>query len=444
MKLTNGDIARHIKRIAIPASIGMFFSTMYNIADTFFAGLYGKEALAALGVTFPLFFFIIAVGAGISQGINSLISNSLGANDEKKANMFVRQGIGLVFILSLILTPLGIFIAPKIFSIMGLTETTIPIALSYMNILFFGATLFLLAYVTNAALLARGDTKSIRNVFMIGFLLNLILNPIFMFTFGLGVPGIAVATLVIYIFNISYYLHQSQKLHIYTGANFSDFIPKKKYVKEIFYQAIPASANMMLIALGIIIITYFFGRFGEDAIAAYGVATRIEQIILLPVIGLNMAVLSLVGQNNGAKKINRLREIYLVAVKYGIYIMTIGSVLLFFFGELLMKIFAQSPEIILIGSNYLKIAAFLTWAYMILFISQSFFQGIKRPWVIFGIGISRQIVLPLIIFPIAILLFNSLYGLFWSIFLINWILAVVLFTATKIYVARLEKAQTVS
>lgn len=438
MNLTKGNVGTHLRNIAIPASIGMLFSTMYNIVDTFYAGLWGAEALTALGVTFPLFFLILSIGAGISQGVSALVSNSLGEKRKAKANMFVKQGIGLVIFLSFFLTILGILIAPMIFRYLGLTDQTLPIAVGYMNVMFLGVGLFLLAYVTNAALLGRGDTKSIRNVFIIGFFLNIILNPIFMFTFKLGVPGIALATLVIYIFNITYYVRIGIRRGVYTGAKIFHFIPTKRYIKEILNQAIPSSSNMMTIAIGILIITYFVGRFGETALAAFSVVTRIEQIILLPLIGLNMAVLSLVGQNNGAKLYQRVREIYSVAIMHGVFVMIIGSALLFFLGDRVMLLFTDSQEILTTGYLYLKIAAGMTLAHAILFISQAFFLGMKKPWIIFGVGISRQVIVPLILFPLALIFFGTIGSIFISILIITWIFALALYVGTKIFIGKLE------
>ncbi|MFT4325942.1 MAG: MATE family efflux transporter [Candidatus Woesearchaeota archaeon] len=438
MELINGDIGAHIRRIAIPASIGFIFSTLYNVTDTFYAGLLGSDALAALGVTFPMFFAVMAVGAGLSQGTNALVSNYLGSNNRQKAYMIAKQAISYAFLLSLLLSTIGFFIAPSVFRMLGLTESTLPYAISYMNILFFGLSLFLLAYVTNAPLLASGDTKSIRNVFMIGFFLNIALNPLFMFVFNLGVAGIAAATVTIYLFNVLYYVRIGYKRGIYKGTKIKDFIPRKEYGKELFTQAIPAGMNMLTTAIGIIIITFYFGRFGESAIAAYGVATRIEQIVLLPIIGLNMAVLSLTGQNYGAKKIDRVRLVLKTALQYGFIVITIGSVLLFFGGRLLMRFFTQDPAVVSIGNQYLAIASFILWAYLILFVSQSFFQGLKRPWIIFGVSILRQIIFPLVLFSYVVYILDSMQLLFWSIFAINWILALGLYAGSKIYLKKLS------
>ena len=442
MNLTTGNIGKHLRTIAVPASIGMIFSTLYNITDTFFAGMYGPEALAALAVTFPLFFAILSIGAGLTQGTNALISNNLGEKNTKKANFVARQAIGIAVLLSIPLAIIGIAIAPAAFRLLGLTETTIPIAIGYINIMFIGVGLFLLAFVTNSPLLARGDTKSIRNVFAIGFFLNIILNPLFMFTFGFGVPGIALATITIYIFNATYYILKGRKAGVYAGATFKDFIPTKTVSKEIFVQALPAGMNMLTMAFGAIILTFFFGRFGEAALAAFSVAMRIDQIVILPLVGLNMAVMSVVGQNNGAKKTARVRETYNVAIRYGLYVMTLGSVALFFGGSYALKLFTDDPQILSIGTYFIRIIALSTWTHALLFVSQSFFQGIKRPWITFSVGASRMILFPLILFPLALFLFGTLESVIWTMFIINWIFALLFLTAARIMLRRITHKST--
>jgi Na+-driven multidrug efflux pump len=176
---------------------------------------------------------------------------------------------------------------------------------------------------------------------------------------------------------------------------------------------------MVTVGLGIFIITYFISHFGEVFVAAYGIATRIEQIFLLPTIGLSIAALSLVGQANGAGDMKRVHEILRLCLRYGLYIMTAGTVCIFFFAQPLMDFFTNDSAVINAGTFYLRIAAFLTWAYVIMFTNTSALQGMKRPMFALWLGLFRQIVAPVIIFTLFSKFFG-VHGIWWGIAVITW------------------------
>ena len=297
MDLTVGSVSNHIKRIAIPASIGFFFNTMYNVVDTFYAGQISTDALAALSLSFPIFFIILAMGSGISQGSNALISNTLGEGRKEKAKKYSRQAISFGFIVAIIITCIGFAISPFLFRFLGAKEEYLQLSLDYMNVILLGTIFFLTQSILNASLLAQGDSKSFRNVLIVGFFMNLLFNPILMYGFGpipaLGIKGISLATVLIQFIGTIYMGYKVSKTKLWNEFNPKNLIPMKSYYKDIAHQGFPASLNMMTVALGIFIITFFASKFGNSGVAAYGIATRVEQMILVPSIGLNMALISL-------------------------------------------------------------------------------------------------------------------------------------------------------
>jgi putative MATE family efflux protein len=422
--LTKGPIKDHILAIAIPAIIGFFFQTMYNVIDTFYAGLISTEAQAALSLSFPIYFIILAMGSGIGIAASALISNSIG--EKKDEGKFCSQALSYALITSLIVMIIGFIISPTLFEILGAEAGYLQLSLDYMNFILLGTPFFLLVMTITQSLTAQGDSKSFRNVLIVGFLLNLILNPVFMFGYGIipafGISGIAIATVLIQIVKTFYLAIQLKKTNILKGKTFKDYLPNINFYKEITEQAIPASLNMMTVAIGIFIITYFISIFGKSAVAAYGIATRIEQIFLLPTIGLNFAILALVGQNNGAKLFERVKESYIKTVKYGVIIMTFGTIALFFFANQLMSIFTSDLEVINYGGDYLRIAAFMTWGYVILFQTVSMLQGLKKPMFALWIGLFRQIVAPIIVFWALIEIMGfGIFGIWYGLFAIIWI-----------------------
>ncbi len=159
----------------------------------------------------------------------------------------------------------------------------------------------------------------------------------------------------------------------------------------------------------------------QTAVAAYGIATRVDQIALLPIMGLTTATLTLIGQNNGATRYQRCREVYQKALVYGLFITTVSMVIVFFFPRTIMQVFTKDTSVLDIGTFYLRISALIYWAYIILFVAVSALQGLKRPLYAIWIGLYRQIIAPAIVFyALASLLGMGLKGIWWGIFIITW------------------------
>lgn len=416
--------------IALPASIGFFFNTMYNVVDTYFGGLVSTDALAALSLSFPVFFIIIALGSGISTGATALIANALGAKNEKEAKIYAIQSISFSVVVSLILTVSGRVVAPYLFGILGAQGEYLRIAVEYMNVILLGSVFFGLTFVINGILNAQGDTKTFRNFLIVGFFLNCLLDPVFMFGWlgfpTLGLAGVAWATVVIQVIGTIYMGKILVQRNIFNRENFPLLYPQKKYFKEIFKQGFPASLNTMTIAIGIFIITYFIAPFGKAGVAAYGIATRIDQIALMPTIGLNVAALTLVGQNNGARQFDRCLEIFKVVMRYGAWSALIGMVGVSILARQMMEFFTNDSEVIEIGVHYLRISIWVYGAYATLFIIMSVLQGLKKPNFALWIGAYRQIIAPIIFFYIfSQALGWKLDGVWWGIFAINWTAVVI-------------------
>ncbi|MFH1426924.1 MAG: MATE family efflux transporter [Patescibacteria group bacterium] len=448
MKYNNDLITKPIpgliKKIALPASIGFFFNTMFNVTDTFYAGYISTEAIAALSLSFPVFFLIIAMGSGISTGASALIANSLGAGDINRAKKYATQAISFGIIVGILLTFIGYLSAPFLFKILGANGNYLTTALNYINIIFFGSIIFLLTFILNSTLTAQGDTKSFRNIIIFSFFLNLILDPWFMLGgFGLpafGLAGVAWATITIEVISLVYLAKRAYQTDILCWQDIKKLTPKLYYFRQLAKQGLPASMNMMTVALGIFVITYFVSKFGQSAVAAYGIGTRIEQIVLLPTIGINIAALTLVGQNNGARRYARVKEVIRLVIKYGLIIASFGMLGVLLFSKQLIMLFSSDPEVILIGSTYLRISIFMYWAYVLLFISTSALQGLKKPMYAIWIGLYRQLAAPFIIFYLlATVLGWGITGIWWGILIINWSAVIITLTYLKYVMNKLAK-----
>lgn len=430
--LTTGPVKGLIRKMAIPVAIGFFFNTMYNVVDTYFGGQISTEALAALSLSFPVFFLIIIFSAGISTGTTALLANIIGEGNTAKVKVYIGQVISFGLIASIFLTLLGLLLAPSIFRLLGAEGEYLAIALSYINIIFYSSVFFMMIAVLNSILQASGNTTTYRNFLIAGFFLNCILSPWFLYG-GLGIPalglrGIAFATILVQFIGCIYLFMKVKNVGLINKETLEHLAPKWTAMKEITKQALPASLNLATIGIGIFIITYFISDFGQSAVAAYGIATRIEQIILLPIIGITIAALSIIGQNNGAGKIDRVVETYRLCMRYSIIVMLVGAVIMFFVRRPLMAFFTKDENVVAIGTHYLFIASFISVAYAILSIAVSSLQGIKRPMYAVWIGLYRQIFAPVIVFYVLTKIFPlGIDGIWWGIFGITWSAAI--FTA---------------
>jgi putative MATE family efflux protein len=418
-----------IRQLAIPTSVGFFFNTMFNVVDTWYAGMISTLAQAGLAISFPVFFIILSVGMGVGTGTTALISNALGRRDERQARMYARQAITFGFLLSLLLSVVGYLVVPYLFRFMNASGEYLQLALDYMNVILISTVTFLLNGILNGILSSRGDARSYRNVLVAGSIINIGLDPLLLFGWGpfpaMGIQGIALATVIVQAAGLLYMVYRVGRTELFIRIRPRYFIPRKEYFKEIARQGFPASLNMMTVAIGIFIITWFISGYGNDGVAAYGIATRIEQIALLPTIGLNIAVLAIVGQNFGAGHYERIHETYRKSLKYGAIIMSAGMVWVFLLSDLLMKFFTDDPPVIGIGATYLKIAVLMFNSYVLLNVSVAVLQGMKKPMFAVWIGLFRQVLLPVLLFGIFTRVMQSeLTAIWWGLVAINWAAAI--------------------
>ena len=422
MDLGNEHIPKLVRQIAIPASVGMFFNTMYNVVDTFWAGQLSPEALAALSLSLIPFIGLLAVGFGLGQGACALISNALGTEDNDQASRLVAQALLLAFAVSAAIVVVGLVVTPFLYRGMGASGEYLELSLDYMNWLIYGSGVFIFALVINSGLNAQGDTKSYRNALICGFFANIILDPLFLFGWGyfpaLGLEGIAISTVLIELGVVTYLSVKLLSSKLGGNLCIRKFSLQVKLIVDLVKHGFPASLSIFFISLNFYVILHFISDFGKTSVAAYGVSTRIVQVMLLPSIGLNTAALSLTGFNFGANNRERVNQTWRTCFNYSLLLTAFGGILLFCFPEFLLRLFTDSEAIIEVGPTLLRVEAVLLTAYTTIFLGTSVLQGLKQPMFGMILSIYRLIVAPVIFFWVFTeILSYGLNGIWVGIFL---------------------------
>ena len=429
IKLTKDPIWTLLRRVTIPASVGSLFQTFYNLVDTWFAGRISAEAIGAIAKSFPIYFTIIAVGVGLGAATNALIGNSIGEKKIRVASLYVAQSLIFALLVSIIVTIFGLNASNYLLGVMGSDEAGIILTREYLDIIFYGTFIVLIQISLNGTLNAQGDTRSYRNVLIFSFFLNIFLNPLFIWGYGFipgfGIAGLAIATVISQSIGTIYLAFKVNNCQIRNYLKPQCFIPKFEYLKSLTNQAVPVMFSMLFIGVGIFNILYFIGKFGDLATAGYGAALRVEQVFLLPVIGLNTAVLSIGGQNFGAKAYNRIRELYTKALFFGISFMTIAGVIIFFGAEFFVSLFTDNQEAVMSGAIYLKVAALIGPIYPVFFITTAVFQAVKKPLYSLYLSILRLTAFPFLSLWYVINIRGGDYqDIFYTIMVTNWAMGI--------------------
>ena len=330
----------------------------------------------------------------------------------------------------------GIYFGPSIILFMNDSVVTMKLSMEYLNIIFLGSIFIFIQMTVNSSLSAMGDTKTNRNILIFSFFLNIFLNPLFIFGYwfipAMGMKGIAISTVISQGLGTVYIIYKATLTDLSEYLYINCFKPKIKVLFELLKQGVPASIGMMMISVGVFIILFFIGQYGDLALAGYGTAIRYEQLYLLPVLGLNTAVLSMVGQNFGANNILRVNQIYNKALIFGCIFMFFAGFVIFFTAEFAVGLFTNNLEVIYYGTKYLQITAMMEPVYPIFFISNALIQGLKRANLVMYITVGRMVIMPLIVLTYLIFYLNySFEYVFWGLLIINWIFGIFVFILTK-------------
>ena len=395
LDLTKGPIAGHFRALAIPGALGMLFNTLYNIVDMFFAGLLSTSAQAGLALGFQAFYIALSIGIGLGAAMGALVGNALGSGNRPEARNLAVQGLSFGTLVALVLVLAGAWYGPEVIRIVSEPGEYRDAGIRYYLILSLALPAFMLAFACNGILQAHGDSVSLQRALMAAFFANIFLNPLLIFGIpgllpGMGFDGLAVSTVVSQAGVMIFMIRQVLRRRNMEQLRRQEFAPRMEKYQEIALQTLPTAVSMLVMFLSGFVMQFALKGFGEHAVAGFGVAIRLEQILLLPVLGVTGALLPIAAQNFGAKDFDRMREALWFCWKIGLVMTVIACPILWIFGELFLSFFTDDAEVIRVGIWYLRIDSLILPAYMMLFSINSLLQALKRPiWTVW-ISLYRQ------------------------------------------------------
>lgn len=356
-RMTKTPIPRLIGELAVPTIISMLVTSFYNMADTFFVGKINTSATAAVGIVFPLMAMIQAFGFFCGHGSGNYISRQLGAHNFEDASKMSATGFVTAFGLGLGILVVGFFFTDPLLHIMGSTETILPYARSYMRIILIGAPYMTASLVLNNQLRFQGSAFYSMIGITTGAVLNIGLDPLFIFVLDMGVAGAALATIISQFVSFCLLIAGT-----FRGGNLRlnlrDFSPSLKYYQNIVKGGAPSLFRQGLGSFATVCLNLMAGPYGDAAIAAMSIVTRISQFAASVVIGFGQGFQPVCGFNYGAKLFKRVQEGFWFCVKFCTSVLLVAAVCGWIFSPNLIGIFLKTdPLVIEYGSQALRLQA---------------------------------------------------------------------------------------
>jgi putative MATE family efflux protein len=410
-QLKDQKISTLIWRFSLPAMVGMIINALYNIVDRIYIGnapALGANGLAALTIAFPIMLIVLAVGVLFGIGGATLFSIRLGQNKVNDAKEALGTSFFLIIVVGLLISGIGLLFLEHILLIFGASELILPYAKDYMGIIFYGTTFQMIALAMNNFIRADGRPKMAMMTMLIGAGINIILDPIFIFGFDMGIAGAAYATIIAQavsaLWVASYFVQGKSNIKFKAR----DIKPHPAIILTIITLGLPGfSLQLAASVLNAFInrTLYLYG--GDIAVSGMGIINSIQTFMILPIIGLNQGIQPIISYNFGAKQFDRVRETVKLAITYATIIVTGGYVITRFFPGVLVGIFNREEALMTFG-----IMAIRSWFLLLplvgfQIIASNFFQAIGRAKTAMFLTLTRQVI---ILLP-AVLIFPQYFGL---------------------------------
>jgi putative MATE family efflux protein len=448
LKALLGDPKKAILTLSLPMIVAMVVQTLYNLINRIWVSGLGTESAAAVGFAFPLLFMGTAIATGLGVGGGSAISRKIGAKDKKGGDIAAVHTLILMIIVALAYAiPLFVF-AEDVFRLIGAGEATATAAL-YARIIYSASIVSFFTSIATALLRSEGDAKRSMLAMILGGILNAVLDPIFIYVFGWGVPGAAIASVVSMCVSASllfYWLFF--KKNTFLSFHFRGFHFDKQVIKDILSVGFPASLLQLSMAIMLFIMNIIVEHIsGTDGVAVFSAGWAVAMTASMPLLGMATAVVSVTGAAYGACEYKKLDIAHLYALKIGILIETSIAIATFIFAPIITLAFTTSSDMVHLNNDittFLRIICIYYPATAFGMLSSSLFQGVGKGLYSLIVTILRTIIL---IIPLAwlfgVILGWGLPGAWWGLVIANIIGSAITFIWAKIYVNNLLKSTPV-
>ena len=368
--LTEGPVAKKLITFALPIIAGNIFMQLYNVVDSIVIGQFlGSDPLAAVSLSFPIMMLFNALFIGLSMGANILVAQYKGAGDNEATGKIVNNTFSLCVIISLVITVLGVSLCRPLLKLLGTPANIIDDAVLYLAIIFLGTIGNTIYSLSQGIMRGLGDSRWPLYALIIAFFMNVVLDTVFVVVFHWGVAGVAIATIIAQIFSGLVLMARFMRGKYGFKLTFAGMMKVDlSIIKTIFRLGIPSSIQNGAMSLGMVIIQSYSNNFGSGYIAANGIVQRVDGFVILPLMGIGMAVTTFVGQNIGAGNVERAKQGTYSAIKMIISFSVVMGFILYFFGSYFMRVFTDNLEVLEMGTRGLK---FLAFFYVFMGINQS-------------------------------------------------------------------------
>ncbi|MCK5772248.1 MAG: MATE family efflux transporter [Thermoplasmata archaeon] len=444
VKTLLGDPRKAIWKLALPMMIAMSIQTLYNLVDAIWVSGLGPEALAAVGFFFPFFFMAMALAIGIGIGGGAAISRRIGSKDKKGADQVAMHTLAIMVLIAITFTIPMFLMADMIFEAMGAGDAK-EMATSYGRILFAGSIVIFFSNIANAIMRAEGDAKRAMYAMIVGSVMNLVLDPIFIYGFDLGVTGAAWATLLsMAISSLMLFYWLFFKKDTFISFPFRKFRPNMSVIKDIMRVGLPASLQQMSMSINMFILILIVGFVGGiHGVAVFTAGWRVITLAILPVMGISTAMVSVAGATYGAEAYRKLRSAHRYAVKMGLIIELTMAVLTFAFAPWIVRMFTWSEGSAVLYDDLVIFVRIMCIFYPFVafgMLSSSAFQGMGKGFRSLVVTLLRTLILTAICsYVLGVVLDLGLVGIWFGIFLGNSIGSIVAFTWAKLTIRKLIK-----
>lgn len=409
IKMTETPVGGLITTLAIPTIISMMVSAIYSMADTYFVSKLGTSASAAVGIVFSLMALIQALGFTVGMGAGTTISRLLGAKQNKKANEVAASGFYFSICCGLLLAIAGMRNIDALMHLLGATSTILPFASQYSFYILFAAPVMAACFLLNNVLRAEGKAKQAMFGIVSGGIINCFLDPLFIFTFKMGIGGAAIATAISQCISFVILIYPFIKGRTVTKIKMAFVSSNPRLYLLILKNGLPTFCRQSLSSVATVTLNVTAAIYGDAAVAAVSIVGRIVMFMFSITLGIGQGFQPVLGYNYGAKKFSRVREAMFFTVKISTLVMTVCALMGYFNASSLMRIFiANDAEVISIGATTLRAQCFAVPLIPMMVMCNMTFQGLGRSWIATILSTARQ---GFFFLPI-ILVFPRFFGLF--------------------------------